>query len=409
MDPNPEGAVRLVLSIMGCAGLSTVAHAEPVVFAPLAEARLRLEHVEEDGTARTADAVTFRVRSGVKAQHGSFSALVESEATLAPVDRYFDGVRGRAGFPLVADPENVELNRAQLGYEWSTGSVTAGRQKLELLDQRFVGSATFRQNEQTFDAVRAHATVAPGLIADVTYAWSVRTVFGVNGRGPRQQAVSGDNVFALLGYKTPVGTLTGFTYIVDQDEAVVQGFQLSNRSVGARFAGSRPLGDDLTLTYAATWATQRDHHRNPNRYRADYLLAEATLAHKVLSVTGGYEVLGADDGRPFTSFQTPAAALIKFQGLANRFGITPSDGLRDLYATAGAGWKPGGPVTAVTLAATWHRFDSDRASRRYGDEVDLVGIVALGRWALSARYARYDARTFAADADRVWLAVDWKL
>jgi hypothetical protein len=401
--------LRRFLLLVGSFGASATASAEPIQLRPIVDVRLRHEHVEEEGVAQHADAVTVRVRSGVEAKLRSFSALVEAEATLAPVARYFDGVRGRAGFPFVPDPQNIELNRAQLRYDWQTGSVTAGRQRIELLDQRFVGSGAFRQNEQTFDAVRGQAALAPGLVADVTYAWSQRTVFGINGRGARQQAVRGDNLFALLGYQTPIGTVTGFAYVVDQDEVAVQRFQLSNRSAGARFAGRRTLGSDLTLNYAASWATQRDHHRNPNRYRADYLLLEAALAHKVLSVTGGYEVLGADDGRPFTSFQTPAAALIKFQGLANRFAITPADGLRDIYATAGTNWKRAGRINAVTLTATWHRFDSDRLVRRYGDELDLVGIVGFERWALSARYARYDARRFGVDMERIWLAADWRI
>lgn len=83
----------------------------------------------------------------------------------------------------MADPENIELNRAQVRYDWRGGSLTAGRQKIELLDQRFVGSGAFRQNEQAFDAVRMQATLAAGLSADMTFAWSQRTVFGFNGRG----------------------------------------------------------------------------------------------------------------------------------------------------------------------------------------------------------------------------------
>src|SRR3546814_5537694 len=65
---------------------------------------------------------------------------------------------------------------------------------------------------------------------DLTYAWSDRTIWGIDGVGANQQAVSGDNVFANVAYKTPVGTLTGFAYLVDQDETVVLAKSSQTRS-----------------------------------------------------------------------------------------------------------------------------------------------------------------------------------
>src|SRR3546814_11677173 len=78
--------------------------------------------------------------------------------------------------------------------------------------------------------------------ADLTYAWSVRTIWGIDGAGARQQAVSGDNVFANLGVVTPVGKIAAFAYLVDQDEAAMQSFRMSSQSYGARLEGSQPLG-----------------------------------------------------------------------------------------------------------------------------------------------------------------------
>src|SRR3546814_12256836 len=54
--------------------------------------------------------------------------------------------------------------------------------------------------------------------ADLTYAWSVRTIWGIDGAGARQQAVSGDNVFANLGVVTPVGKIAAFAYLVSSEE-----------------------------------------------------------------------------------------------------------------------------------------------------------------------------------------------
>lgn len=385
--------------------LADAARAQEIAVKPLLDARVRYENVDQDGSAREADAVTVRIRSGVQVTRGALSALVEAEGTLGIVDRYNDGLNGRTGYPLVADPQNIELNRAQLRYAFArSGSVTGGRQLIELADQRFVGSASFRQNQQTFDAVRLQSTPLPGFSADVTHAWSVRTINGIDGRGARQQAVSGNNVFALLGHATPIGTATAFAYLVDQDEAAVQGYRLSSQTYGVRLAGSRPLGAGLKLSYAASYARQSDYHRNPNDYAADYYLAEASMAHRLVTGTAGYEVLGADHGLALTSVQTPLGSLFKFQGWADKFTTTPPDGVRDLYGTIAVPLAKG-----ATLSGTYHRFTSDRLVRRYGDEVDLLASAKLADVTLSARYARYDAKRFATDTSKVWLTAEWGL
>lgn len=395
--------------LAGAALLGSAASAQDVHLSPLADARLRWEQVEQDGLPAHAEALTVRLRTGVAATHGPWKALVETEATLAAVQRYNSGSNDRIRYPTVIDPQNVELNRAQIGYAQGALAITAGRQRIELADQRFVGSAPFRQNEQTYDAARLHWGKPAATFLDLTYAWSDRTVNGIDGRGTRQQAVSGDNVFVLAGVKTPIGQLTGFGYLVDQDEAAVQGLRLSSQTYGLRLAGAHSITRKVAIAYNGSWARQSDWHRNPNRYAADYWLAEASATIGHVALTGGQEVLGADDGRALTSVQTPLASLFKFQGWADKFTTTPPDGVRDLYATAGANWKKVGAIDGIGLTATYHRFRSDRLERRYGNELDLLASVKHGATTLSARYAHYDARTFATDTNKFWLQMDWSV
>lgn len=385
-----------------------VAHAQDVTLKPLGEARLRYESVDQDGLAAEAHALTLRLRAGVEAKAGRWSALVEGQGTLAVVDDYFDGLHGAATRPLVADPENIALARAQLRYAAATFAVTAGRQRIALDDERFVGAVPFRQNGQSFDALRAEITPAKGVKADLTYAWSVRTIWGIDGAGARQQAVSGDNVFANLGVVTPVGKVAAFAYLVDQDEAAMPGFRMSSQSYGARLDSSQPLGK-AKIAYQLSYARQSDWHRNPNNYAADYFLADAAIDFGGPRVGVGYEILGADNGLALTSFQTPLATGFKFQGWADKFLVTPPDGVRDLYASAGWGWKAVGPLKAVTLQAAYHDYRSDRASRSYGDEIDLLASAKLGKFTASARYAHYDADIFATGTDKFWLQLDWML
>jgi hypothetical protein len=257
--------------------------------------------------------------------------------------------------------------------------------------------------------VRVEWTGVANLKADVTYAWSVRTIWGIDGRGARQQAVSGDNILANLSYVTPAGTLTGFAYLVDQDEAAVQAFRLSSQTYGARFAGAHAFAKAVKLTYQVSYACQSGYRDNPNAYRAHYYLADAGLDVGALRLGAGYEVLGADRGVALASFQTPLATLFKFQGWADKFLTTPSNGVRDLYGSLGYGTKTLGPAQAVMLQAVYHRFQSDRLSQHYGNELDLLASARFGRYTLSARYADYMARRFATDTRKAWLQLDFAI
>jgi len=168
------------------------------------------------------------------------------------------------------------------------------------------------------------------------------------------------------------------------------------------------------VTWAASHARQSDYHRNPNDYTAHYWLADAGVDFGGPRLGGGYEVLGAGRGRSagaaFASFQTPLAAVFKFQGWTDRFNPTPPDGLRDLYASAGWGWKQLGPLKAVTLTAAWHRMESDRLVRHYGDTIDLLAQAKVGRrTTASIRYADYQADRLFTDVRKLWLQLDWAL
>ncbi|MHA4836571.1 alginate export family protein [Sphingopyxis sp. MSC1_008] len=384
------------------------AHAEEIVLKPLGEARLRYESVDQDGLPADAEAVTLRVRAGVEAKAGRWSALIEGQGNLAIIDDYFDGIHGAATRPLVGDPDNIALARAQVRYASPAFALTAGRQRLGFDDERFVGSVGFRQNGQSFDAVRAEITPLKGVKADLAYAWSVRTIWGIDGTWPRQQAVSGDNVFGNLSTQTPIGKLSSFAYLVDQYEAAIQGYRLSSQSYGMRLDGTQPIGQ-AKLAYQLSYARQSDWHRNPSNYGADYYLADVAVDFGGPRVGVGYEILGADDGAAFTSFQTPLATGFKFQGWADKFLTTPPDGVRDLYASAGWGWKGVGPLQAVTLQAAYHDYRSDRASRSYGNEINLLASAKLGKVTAAARYAHYNADTFATDTDKFWLQLDWTI
>jgi Alginate export len=400
----------LIITILSTTAISTPALAE-VEVKPIIEARLRYENVDQDGVAVEGDAVTMRLRAGVTAKTGPFAVLVEGEGTLAIVEDYNSGVNGKAG-PIIADPENVELNRAQIQFTGIPKTViTAGRQRINLDDQRFVGSVGWRQNEQTFDAVRAEWTGIKGVKADLTYAWSQRTIWGVDGFGARQTAVGGDNILGNLSYKGKTFGVTAFAYLADLDEAPVQGFRLSSKTFGARGNVTLPLGK-AKLNLLASYAVQSDYNNNPNDSSSSYLLGEAMLDVAGFKLTAGYEVLGADNGVALSSFQTPFATLHKFNGTADKFLITPANGLRDLYLGVGASPKIKA-LPGFNAQLTWHQFKSDRLSQDFGTEWNAQMGWKIGKkvtfLAKYADYKRKGVADFAGDADtqKFWAQFDY--
>lgn len=402
MMKNTIGSA-LVLALFASA---TPALAKDVEFKPLIDTRLRYESVEQRGLAREADAVTARMRAGFELKKDDFSFLAEAEATLAIHGKYNSTVNGLAAYPVVADPENIELNRLQIQYRGLPKTVvTAGRQRINIGDQRFVGAVGWRQNEQTFDAVRIETAALGPVTADLTYSWSNRTIFGIDSP---IQALSGDNIFANVGAKLGPVTVKGFSYLIDQDAPGRR--QLSSQTYGMRAAAGFKLGAKAKLNLVGSYARQSDWHTNPNDYSADYWLGEAALEVSGITITGGYEVLGADSGAAFTSFQTPLATLHKFQGWADKFLVTPPNGIRDLYASGGYSFKKAGPLGPVSILVAWHQFNSDRLSIDYGNEWNAqIGFKPMKKVGMTFKFADYDAKGFATGTRKFWVQLDYVL
>ncbi len=378
---------------------SLAAAAEPAAGKIILDMRLRSETVSQDGLPQDAHAITLRTRLGYEtAAWRGFRALVEAENITALDGDYNSNTNGKVRYPVVADPESTELNRAQVSWTGKQADVVIGRQRIVLGNARFVGNVGFRQNEQTFDAIRIG--IRPTKDFAVTYAYvdRVRRVFG---HRSAQGEWDSDSHLIQADLKTPAGQASGYSYLLDFGNAPTQ----SSATWGGRFAGSRPIRPGLAITYEAEVARQTDYRNNPADFELGYLDLGLGLKGPAHWVSAGFERL---DGNGRRGFQTPLATLHAYQGWADVFLSTPATGLRDLNLRAGTTVKMGPKARPLKLQAAVHDFTDDDGSMRLGREFDLMAGLSLTK-ILSAevKAAFFDgARPGFSDRSKIWLTFE---
>lgn len=397
----------LIPSLLACALSLSAATPQPEPSAPkpaaqpatrlILEARTRAESLNQTGA--DASAVTTRVRLGLVAPLSpGLTGLVELEGVAALADTYADGIRPDRAHAVIADPEIVELNRAQLTWSPSRrGEVVAGRQRIVLGSSRFVGNSGWRQNEQTFDALKF--TIRPRPNTALTYAY-VGRVLRSTGRDHPQGRWKGDVHLIQGETATPVGQALIYAYLMDFSAQRAQ----SSATIGARLVGSRPMISALALTWELDVARQTDWGSNPADFALGYQLAAAGVKTKTGTLAVVYERLEGDGKR---GLLTPLGSGHGFQGWSDVIAATPANGVRDIFlrgALTGGGAKP------FKLAGEAHDFRSDDGHARLGRELDLSVQKPLTKpVTLEAGVAHFATRTGTyPDATRAWVALEYR-
>ena len=365
--------------------------------------RYRFETVEQDDKPESADANTLRIRLDLASgEVAGFSGHLQADHIEALGDPQYDDTRnGQAQYPVVADPQGTDLNQAWLQYRGAKDTVLRlGRQKISIGNERFVGPVGWRQNEQSFDALRLDTRALPG--TSIAYAWvdRVMRVFGPDEGTPPAGLSSDSHLLDARITSLPVGALALYGYHLDFRNAP----QLSADTVGARYDGERDLPESVKFGWAIEYAQQQEAGGNAADVDAHYELLELTLSFPVAGVTLGREILsgerGTFDAPTNPAFQTPLATLHPFQGWADKFTTTPSAGIEDLYLGVSvklAAWKG---------QAVWHEFEAEATAARYGSELDLVVSRRFReRYEVLAKYADYRAEELLADTRKFWLQV----
>ncbi|HAC35180.1 MAG TPA: hypothetical protein DCF45_11740, partial [Gammaproteobacteria bacterium] len=169
-----RAAASATLTMGLLAGTNQVA-ADPLIDAlsqgkVSANIRLRYEGVDDDTRSKDADAVTIRTRLGYQtADFNGWKLFGEIEDVTALDESYNSTVNGKGTYPVVADPEDTEINQLFVSYGGFADTwIKAGRQRIILDGARFVGNVGWRQNEQTYDAF----SVVNKSLADTVFTYA---------------------------------------------------------------------------------------------------------------------------------------------------------------------------------------------------------------------------------------------
>lgn len=336
-----------------------------------------IEVGEESGRAASA-LLRLQLNSSWSDQ---WSSLVEVDHVASFFkDDHSDGKRLN-GKPLVPDVPGTELNQLALRYRGDETEATLGRQRIEFDDQRFVGSASYWQQDQTFDALLGQRRLLTSSRFNYAYIRRVQRIF-TGGRGEPADSQQYEQGWAdpdyFPGYQAGTslaGAHRHNTHLArlelnewDYSQLVAYGYAIDNKdwaaasnyTMGARYRFSyrvHPMRYRLILELAG-----QENRGLEGRPRPNYHLAELSVGYKALEGVGRYEVLGSDQN---TGFATPLGSSYLFQGFAGVFVGTPGAGLKD--ASVRVNWR----AHPWELSTRFHHFSAQSGRADYGRELDI--------------------------------------
>ena len=346
--------------------------------------RYRYENVfiANDLPIKTANANTLRLRFGyLTPEFHGVQVYAEYEGNLAMQKDYNSLRNGLTNYEIVEDPQEQELNQFWLSYTGLPDTlIKGGRQKIILDNQRFIGNDSWRQMEQTFDSVLISNQSIENLTLNFIYIGQVQTVIST------EHPIT----MPVLNFSYNFGrfsTLTGYGYwLADYVEA-----SNSTQTYGVRIHGDPKLKHDIGLSYDVGYSNQANYQNNPGNYALDRYNIILGATYAGVTIKSGMEQL---DGNGTYAFQTPLGSTHLFQGWADKFLVTPDDGIRDIQASIDKSFY------GVKFLFAYHHFTDSNSHGEYGNEYDVLVSKNFGKhYQLLAKYAFYDASDSVAAVD----------
>ncbi len=366
---------------------------------PILSFRLRHERAQQEARDN-GNATTLRTLAGWRSgSWRGFSGTVELIDVGRLNDDYNDSLNGKIQYPVIADPDNTDVNQLFVDYSGLPDTVIrTGRQSIKLDNVRFIGNVEFRQVMQVFNGITFENRSLPGTRIIMGYLGRVKTV------STRQFETDTVLLNARVSL-SPTDTLAAYGYFQNQANAISPSAfatapptNTSNRITGLRLDGTRPLGEEWKFLYTGEVAKQHPHAGSDLRIDAEYRRIGIGGQWRDTFIRADQEILGSNRGE--YAFQFPLATNHLFQGWADQFLVTPRQGIQDVFYTAGT------KIEKLQLLGEYHHFNSDVGNIEFGREFDVSAAYALTPQLVGKiEYADYragDPASGKTDLTRVW-------
>lgn len=331
------------------------------------------------------------------------SSWTQSFNTFAQLDhvetvydnQHSDGVRFN-GQPELTDVASTEVNQLFAGLIIDGWDLRLGRQTIAFDNQRFVGSVSFWQNEQTFDSFFVERHILSASKVHYAYIGNANRIFGDDAN---ERLLVNDVNFMPLNGVRPLASLGDHEHNSHLLRAEFNEWDYSKLITYAYFIDNK----DAPLTSSDSIGIRYRFKIKPNtfQYRVDlesavqkrtelvakptlsYLMADAGIALGSVELSARWEQMGSNGN---VAFSTPLGTLHEFHGWADLFNNPPREGLNDFSMKLK--WR----ITPFQFDIRVHRFDAEEGSETFGHELDFDIIYKpLAKHALLLRFADFTA------------------
>ncbi len=360
-------------------------------------ARTRAAHLQVDDQNGKAASLLLRGRITSEWNHALSTVLELDHVETFWQNHHSDGVN-RNGKPVIPDVPGTEINQLFASYEFERVQVRLGRQRIELDDQRFVGSNGYWQNDQTFDALSTEWQLLSASRLHYAYIANANRIFGdsadahLSHEEPGYYALDGERPAGLLGdheqdthllhlqvNEWDYSRLIGYAYFIDNKDFP----DMSNRTLGGKYKFVATRG--IFKYQGEIAAAVQERTELSGSPRPAYGLLDLSMIHGPWRFVARHEILGADQG---AGFVTPLASAHNFQGWADVFAATPENGLED--TSLHINWRS----SPWELDLRYHLFREYNGSEPYGHEYDLdIEFKPARQHSILLRFADFHAST----------------
>ena len=337
--------------------------------------RSRIGFVNTD--TNNAQTASLLVRANLASEwHDAVSTLIEYDyVTLGWEDQFSNGVFINDN-AVIPDAEGGDVNQFFVDVN-ALANLTfrLGREAINFANQRFVGTNSFWQNEQTFDTVGLNYSF--GFDSNIQYRF-INNANRIQGddagrflnesdalfeqtQGIRPARFLGDHehethLVFLESREWDFHTLQAYYLDIKNNDAIA----LSNQTAGVRYR-LRTEWQDLRLLGHAELALQKQDNAVSNDW-IEYFDVGAGFGLGSHQLTLNVENLGSQNN---TSFNVALGSLHNHNGWVDKFTSTPAQGLRDVSLRYI--WRS----HPIKFDFRYHNFNAVDDAVFFGEEVDF--------------------------------------